>query len=91
MSSWKDDNTLKSVREAEKSEVHWRRYAPEKPSITYTYRAEGYPIIEDYYTGFPAVARNPRHKYHVFVPDLGFLYFETLKDAKAFAEVHPIK
>lgn len=94
MASWKDDNTLNKLRE---SKVEWERCGPKHLGDLTTYKAEGYPVIRDYYTGAYRGTRergswgSSKHRFQIFDVDMGFKKFETLKDAKAWAEAHPLK
>ncbi len=94
MASWKNDNTLNKFRE---SEVEWKRCEPKQLGDLTTYKAEGYPVIRDYYTGAYRGTRkgcswcSSKHRFQIFDVDMGFKKFETLKDAKAWAEAHPLE
>lgn len=82
MASWKEDNTLNKLRE---SEVKWKRELDPESNYFYAFKAKGYPNIM--YLG-DSVPMNQRFSVHT--EDAGTRKFPTLKDAKAYAEDHPI-
>lgn len=83
MASWKENNTLKSIREAQKSSVKWKKDGSGK---YYWIKAEGYPSIvydKTYY------AEDRPYKVEVVGVDRKPVSFRTRQEAQAYAEDHP--